>query len=269
MMAETPAPLRVGAVPFVNARPLVRYLHPAEPPPTDLVLEAPSLLTEMMRSGALDAALLPSIEYFRAGDYRIIPGISISSDGMVESVRVFSKTPIENIRRLALDQSSRTSAALVKILLKRKFGALPDFTDCAPDARLDAVDADAMLLIGDPAMTCRSADAVAVLDLGDEWKNLTGLPFVYAMWVIRGGIETGPLGKKLQAARDVGTAHLVELADEACRETGLSAEVCLNYMEKVMRYGLGERETEALRLFQQFAAEDGLCPGGVEIDFAG
>lgn len=269
MMHDTSAPLRVGAVPFVNARPLVRYLDPAGPPPIDLVLRVPSLLTQMMQQGTLDVALLPSIEYFRAGDYRIIPDISISCDGMVKSVLVFSKTPIENIRRLALDESSRTSAALVKILLKRKLGALPDFTDCAPDAGLDTIDADAMLLIGDAAMAFRSADARAVLDLGNEWKKLTGLPFVYAMWVVRKGVETGALRTKLQRARDRGIANLPQLAEEAGSDTGLPAKVCLNYLKNVMRYGLGEREAEALRLFQQFAAEDGLCPGGVEIDFAG
>lgn len=269
MRRDAARALRVGAVPFVNARPLVRRLDPADPPPLDLILEPPSILTEMMRDGTLEAALLPSIEYFRHGAYRIIPHISISSDGTVETVRVFSTTRIEDIRLLALDESSRTSATLVKILLKRKLGALPDFVNCSPDAGLDEIEADAMLLIGDAAMTFRASEAKATLDLGEEWKKLTGLPFVYAMWVVREGVEAGPLGEKLQRARDRGMADLRRISEEAGRDTGLSAEVCFNYLKDIMRYNLGEHEIEALRLFQKLAAEDGLCPGGVGIEFVG
>ena len=268
-MHNAPAPLRVGAVSFVNARPLVRFLDPADPPPIELALEVPSLLTGMMQRRELEVAMLPSIEYFRDAGYRIIPGISISADGMVESVRVYSKTPIEDIRLLALDESSRTSAALVKILLNRKLGALPGFMNCASDAELDAIEADAMLLIGDSAMTFRSSCVRETLDLGEEWKRLTGLPFVYAMWVVQRDIEIGGLGEKLQKARDRGLDNLAQISYEAGRDTGLAAEICMNYLENIMKYGLGEREVEALRLFQQFGAEDGLCPGGVEIEFEG
>jgi chorismate dehydratase len=237
MMGEAAGALRLGAVPFLNGRPLVRYLDPTQPPPVELRLDVPSRLAQMMEQARLDAALLPSVEYFRNKSYRIVPGVSISADGMVESVRIFSKTPVEEIRSLALDESSRTSVALAKILLKRRLGSLPSLTSCASDDALSDVDADAMLLIGDAAMTFRSKSPTFALDLGEEWKRLTGLPFVYAMWVAR---------------RDVDTSDLSE-------------ETCLNYLRNIMRYELGKREVEALRLFQKLAAEDGLCPGGVPI----
>lgn len=268
-MRKNAGAFRVGAVPFVNARPLTQYIDPADPPPTELALEVPSKLTLMMQRGSLDAALLPSIEYFRGGAYRIIPGASISADGIVESVRIFSKTPPEDIRFLALDESSRTSAALTRIILKRKLGMLPDFTSCSPDADLGNIEADAMLLIGDSAMACRFDSAVAVLDLGEEWKKLTGLPFVYAMWVVQQEIEAGPLQRKLVKAREKGLANLPEIAAEASRDTGLALDTCRSYLENTMSYELGEREIEALRLFQELAAEDGLCEGGVEIVFSG
>jgi len=260
--------LRVGSVPFVNARPLVHFLDLSGDPPIELTLEVPSRLTRMMEDGALDAALLPSIEYFRSGDYTMIPDISISADGVVESVRIFSKVPIEDIRLLALDERSRTSATLARILLKRKLGSLPELTSCAPDAQLGELDADAMLLIGDSTMAFRSESAVAVLDLGEEWKRLTGLPFVYAMWVVRRGVDAGSLHSKLLRARDEGLANLTEVAAKASKDTGLSEENCLNYLKNVMRYNLDERELEALRRFQELASEDGLCPGGVELVFA-
>lgn len=265
MTGEATGALRLGAVPFLNGRPLVRYLDPAEPPPVKLTHEVPSLLTQMMEQARLDAALLPSIEYFRHIDYRIVPGVSISADGMVESVRIFSKKPIEKIRSLALDESSRTSVALAKILLKRKLGALPSLTTCAADAVLSDIDADAMLLIGDPAMTFRSEVPTFVFDLGEEWKKLTGLPFVYAMWVARADVDVDALQPKLLKARDEGLTRVREIAAEAAGDTGLSEETCLNYLQHIMRYELGEREVEALRTFRKLAAEDGLCPGDVRI----
>ncbi len=265
MMGGATGALRLGAVPFLNGRPLVRYLDPAEPPTTELTHEVPSLLTQMMEQARLDAALLPSIEYFRNNGYRIVPGISISADGMVESVRIFSKKSVRDIRSLALDESSRTSVALSKILLKRKLGSLPSLTRCAPDAALSDIDADAMLLIGDPAMTFRSESPTFVFDLGEEWKKLTGLPFVYAMWVARGDVDVRALRPKLSKARDEGLARVREIAAEAAKDTGLSEETCLNYLKNIMRYELGEREAEALRTFQKLAAEDGLCPGDVRI----
>lgn len=260
--------LRVGAVPFVNARPLVRYLDTSGPPEIELTLDIPTNLTEMMAGGLLDAALLPSIEYFRAGTYRILPGMSISAEGAVESVCIFSKTPIEDIQSLALDETSRTSAALSRILLKRRLGSLPKLTSCAPGAELTDIEADAMLLIGDSAMAFDPNGAEVTLDLGHEWKELTGLPFVYAMWVVTRDIEAGALLSGLLAARDRGLANLREISAEAAAETGLDAGQCLSYMENVMRYDLGAREIAALKRFQQLAAEDGLCRGGVEIVFA-
>jgi len=265
MKDKATAAIRVGAVSFLNARPLVRYLDTQRPPSIQLTLEVPSRLADMMQASQLDVALLPSIEYFRAKDYRILPGISLSSDGMVLSVRIYSKIPIENIRKLALDTSSRTSVALSKVLLKRKLGSLPNFVNCAPTASLSAIDADAILLIGDPAMAFRSDEPVFTFDLGEEWKKLTGLPFVYAMWVAKPDIELSGLHSKLLKARDEGLTKLDAIAAEASKETGLREEVCFHYLKNIMKYELGEREIEALRVFQRLAAEDGLCPGDVRI----
>lgn len=267
MRSDSAGAVRVGAVSFLNARPLVRYLDRKKPPPIDLSLEVPSRLATLMDAGRIDVALLPSIEYFRARDYRIVPDVSLSADGNVESVRVFSKVPIDDIRLLALDVSSRTSAALVKILLKRRTGALPEFINCSPDTELGSVDADAMLLIGDSAMKFQRDDSVVTLDLGEAWKRLTGLPFVYAMWVARADIEPVGLHDRLAEARDEGLQRIEEIAAEGSRETGLSLAVCRNYLKNIMKYHLGEREIEALELFQELAAEDGLCPGGVPIAF--
>jgi chorismate dehydratase len=267
-MSNSPAAFHIGSVPFVNARPLIRYLDLTRSPKMDLTLEIPTRLTEMMSKGLLDAALLPSIEYFRSGDYEIIPEISISADGIVKSVCIFSKVPIENIGRLALDASSRTSVALTKILLKEMLGSLPKLTNCPPTAALGDLDADAMLLIGDSAMAFQREEATIVLDLGEQWKKLTGLPFVYAMWVVQKNAAVEQLKTQLIAARDSGMSKLPDIAAEAATDTGLDYGQCLDYLKNVMRYGLGRPEIEALKQFQHLAAKHGLCEGGVEIVFA-
>jgi chorismate dehydratase len=210
-------------------------------------------------------ALLPSIEYFRAGSYVILPEMCIAADGVVQSVRVFSKGPIDKVSSLALDANSRTSAALVQILLKRRCGGLPELTECAPEADLWSLKEDAMLLIGDPAMKFPARRGVHILDLGEEWKRQTGLPFVYALWVARKGVALGNLVERLLRARDMGLANLRQLAAEAGAELGLDENVCLRYLGETIKYHLGARELKGLSLFQRLAAEDGLCPGGAEI----
>lgn len=265
MRRDTQSMLRVGAVPFLNARPLVHGLDAANSPPIELRLEVPSVLSEMTRQNLLDVALMPSIEYFRADNYRILADISISADGPVESVMIFSEVPIERIRSLALDETSRTSATLAKILLKRKLESVPTFTQCSPRAALRAINADAMMLIGDAAMAFHTTSPPYILDMGEEWKKQTGLPFVYAMWVARHDVEMNDLHSRLLKARDDGISNLEKIAADASRELGLDGGTCLNYLKNIMRYELGSREIEALRLFQKLAAEDGLCRGDVEI----
>lgn len=265
MTADSPAVLRVGSVSFLNARPLVRFLDLAGDPQIKLISDVPSCLARLMTEGLLDVALLPSIEFFRARDYRILSHTCISSDGPVESVRIFSKTPLDAMRSLALDVSSRTSAALAQILLKRKYGTLPALTTCTPDTDLWQIEEDAMLLIGDPAMKFTDHGTYNVLDLGEEWKRQTDLPFVYALWVARAGIGLADLEGRLVKARDTGLANIATISSEASVEIGLDETLCLNYLGKTIRYHLGRRELEGLSLFQQYAAEDGLCPGDAKI----
>ncbi|RJP14878.1 MAG: hypothetical protein C4520_20835 [Candidatus Abyssobacteria bacterium SURF_5] len=257
--------LRVGSVPYLNAKPLIRFLDVVGPPPLEVTMEVPSRLTELLRERRLDVALLPSIEYLRGKNYRLLPDICIASDGIVESVRVYSKVKLENIKLLGLDKSSRTSAALVRVLLKRRFGKLPKLSEISPDSNLDELKEDAILLIGDPAMKFKAAHDVHVLDLGAEWKQQTGLPFVYAIWVAREGIPSKSLVDRLIRARNDGLMHVAQLAVEASNELGLDQDVCFNYLAHTIQYQLGDRQIRGLSLFQQLAAEDGLCPGGIDI----
>lgn len=264
-MKTSDSALRIGSVVFLNAKPLVRFLNLAGPPQIQFMLEVPSRLADLMKKEELDIALLPSIEYFRAPNYRILPEICIASNGPVESVKVFSKVPLERIESLALDTSSRTSAALIQVLLKKRFAKLPELSERPPSTDIWSMKEDAILLIGDPAMKFQAPPEIHVLDLGEEWKRQTGLPFVYALWVAREGVDLeDAIGRLLQARSD-GLANLPQIAAEAAIELGIDEAVCLHYLTTVIQYQLGERQLQGLSLFQKLTAEAGLCPGGAEI----
>jgi chorismate dehydratase len=265
MTKTSDSPLHIGSVVFLNAKPLVRFLNLDGPPQIQFMLEVPSRLADLMKKDELDVALLPSVEYFRAPNYRILPEICIASDGPVESVKVFSKVPVEQIKSLALDTSSRTSAALIQVLLKKRFGKLPRLSECSPSADIWSMKEDAILLIGDPAMKFQPHREMHMLDLGEEWKRQTGLPFVYAFWVARDRVDLKDAAERLLQARTKGLANLPQIAAEAAVEIGLDRAVCLHYLTTVIQYQLGERQLQGLSLFQKLAAEAGLCPGGVDI----
>ena len=138
-----------------------------------------------------------------------MPGVAIASDGDVATVAVFTRKPIDQVETLALDLSSRTSVALTRVLCAKRWGIAPKFTPAEPDLEAMLQKADAALVIGDPAFDIDPAKQdVTKIDLGGEWKALTGLPFVYAMWVGRPGAASPAQCRALQQARDRGVANL-------------------------------------------------------------
>src|SRR5712692_9736191 len=139
-------PIRVGAVNYLNTKPLI-YELPLLAPEAELILDVPSRLADQLREGSLDVALIPVIEYFRAGSYSILPNIAIASRGPVMSVTLFSRLPWQEIRRIALDEGSRTSAVLAQILVRKRYGIRPEIKSLPMDLSAEEVDADAVLLI--------------------------------------------------------------------------------------------------------------------------
>ena len=173
----------VGSVPYLNARPLVRYLHdPSCRLPVKVVYEVPSKLPALLETGEADAVLASSIEALTVPDRKVAGGLCIASNGPVRSVRLFSKVPPKDIRTLALDQSSLTSNALAKIVLAERYGARPLSAPQPPDLKEMLSNHDACILIGDIGMRT-DGTGLHILDLGGEWKKLTGLPFVWALWI--------------------------------------------------------------------------------------
>ena len=252
--------LRLGAVSYLNTKPLVYGLD-AHPDRFDVRFDVPAKCAELLHEGRVDLGLIPAIEYLR-GRYAIVPDISIASDGDVATVAVFTRKPIAGIETLALDLSSRTSVALTRILCAKKWKIEPRFTPAEPDLEAMLRRTDAALVIGDPAFEIDPVKHnVTKIDLGAEWKELTSLPFVYAMWVGRPDAATPAQCRALQQARDAGVAHLPEIATEAGHGNAVLEQRALSYLRDNLKYGLGPTEQAGLRRFYELAAEIGVVPG--------
>jgi len=264
-----PRAIRVGAVSYLNAKPLYYRLE-QRTGSVQLSMDLPSRLASRLASGDLDVALIPSVEYLRgAGSgYEILPGFAIAARGAVRSVKLFSRVPLDRIDRLALDEGSRTSQALTRVWLDAAQGVRPSRIEVLPMgvSALEST-ADAVLVIGDRAMKVPDAPFHSVVDLAEAWNELTGLPFVFALWVTRPGIDLGDLPEVLAACRADGLAHASDLSHEFGPKLGLDFQVCLEYLTRVLSYDLGDLEIAGLRRFARMAADLGLAPEGVDLVF--
>jgi chorismate dehydratase len=258
--------IRVGAVSYLNARPLVWGLERL-PGRFDVRYDLPSRCASLLHAGAIDLGLIPSIEYL-GGDYRVVPGVGVVSDGAVASVAIFTRVPVAAIRSLALDTSSRTSVALVKVLCARYFRIAPAFVQAGPDLNAMMAMADAALLIGEPALLAEYAQhGLQKIDLGAAWKAMTGLPFVYAFWAGPPGAVTPADVEALQAARDDGRRKSDDVAAEYFGREPERTALGAAYLRAYIRYEIGDRERAALERFFALAAEIGAAPRARSLRF--
>lgn len=248
----------VGCVPYLNAKPLVRRFHNlGDDSPVRVVYDVPSKLPALLAEGSVQAILVSSIEALRA-PCRVADGVSISSQSEVMSVRVLSKVPFLEIETLALDRSSMTSNALAEIML-RTIRRKPYRTVVAPPD-LDAMlaHADAAVLIGDNGMRADGRGLLDV-DLGRAWNELTGLPFVWAMWMGHEGLEDA-LAQHLRDAAAWGVQHLDDVIPQAAAETGFSLEEAGHYLRTIMDYRLGDHHKQGLAEFAARLVAGGFIP---------
>jgi chorismate dehydratase len=260
-------PVRLGAVGYLNARPLTWALD-RSPDHWQIRYDVPSVCAALLHAGDIGLGLIPSIDYLQASDYRFVPGVGIGSRGPVVSVALYTRVPIDAIRRIALDTSSRTSVALVKVLCHRRFHIDPEFVPHGP--QLDAMTrlCDAGLLIGDPAL---EADPAALglrkIDLGEEWNAMTGLPFVYAAWTGRPGAVDDEGIRALQEAQREGARSPDAIAAEYGRGDAAATARAAVYLRDNVKYGLGPDEAAGLQAFLDAAAELGLAPRKRRLEF--
>jgi chorismate dehydratase len=260
--APAPRVVRLGAVSYLNAQPHVHGLE--SEPGFRIERDVPSKVARRLHAGEVDLGLIPSIEY-AWGSYAIVPGAAIGSRGKVLSVCLFHRGPIERVRRVALDTSSRTSAALVKVLLRERLGRDPQYLPMGPSLVDMLAVADAALLIGDPALDF-AGDALR-LDLGEEWTRLTGLPFVFAFWAGREGAVAPQGVKRLQRALESGLASIATIAEEHAHGVKERAAAYEAYLRTNIVYSLGEEERAGLVEFYRRAHALALIPAVPELRF--
>jgi len=263
MSQRTPI-YRLGVVPYLNAKPLSYALEKSPRDDVTLVSEVPSRLALLLQQGTLDAALLSSLVCLAEPDLEPVPGLAIASDGPVQSVKLFTKVHLSQVRRVALDTSSLTSAALTRILFQERWGLTPEYLDHPPDLTAMLQAADAALLIGDPGLAqhFRVTQGVDppifdVLDLGRAWTDWTGLPFVFAVWTAREEVLSTSLPDLLHQVHRESQALIPEIAAVESHHLGLPAGVCEHYLRHVIHYDLGEREQAGLERFGQLARQVG------------
>ncbi len=245
-----------GAVAYLNAAPLAEFLAEGRPD-VRVAYGRPAELLEPLLAGRYDAALVPVVDYFAHDELARIDGPGICADGDVQSVLLKCYRPIEQIRTVAPDPASRTSNALARIILTRHFGRPVRMADPPPGEPPDAA-----VVIGDRAMSDPPA-AYGDLDLAGQWKAMTGLPFVFAVWAYRRDHpDAEALSRIARDARDAGLRALPRLAAEYAPKLGLSESRCLDYLSSALSYHVGPREIEAMRLFRQACrgAPEGALP---------
>lgn len=253
--------MKLGCLPYLNVRPLVYTLEKGGlPQGWEFAYAPPSVLAGMLARGEIAAAPVSSFACFANPDFGVCPGICIAADGPVRSVLLMSKMPIESIRTIALDTSSLSGANMLRIVLAEAYHLAPEFVRADPQPERMLEQADAALVIGDPAML-HPKDGLHVLDLAEQWRKLTGLPAVFAVWAGRG--ITPELVEVLHEAKRQGMALLPEIAQKESERLGLPYEVCFEYLSEIMVYDMGEREQQGFEMFREKARAHGLLEGVV------
>lgn len=247
--------IRIAAVSFFNTTPLVYGL--ADDPDVSLRFAVPSALLDELLTQRADVALLPVIDYQRAPNLRLLPATGIGCDGPTLTVRLFSRSPIEHTRVLAADTDSHTSVALARIILRKRYGLQPEVIPL--DRASDDPDTT-RLVIGDKVITHEPRGFPHQHDLGEEWKQMTGLPFVFATWMVRDGVAVGDLGTRLRNCLSNGLSRVDGLVERHGIPRGWPADVARKYLTEYLKFEIGDQQLLAIERFHALAAECGIIP---------
>ncbi|MFY9527412.1 MAG: menaquinone biosynthesis protein [Candidatus Acidiferrales bacterium] len=290
------ARLRISIVEYLNTAPLVwgftdgplqgRY---------DLSFTLPSLCAEALRLGEADVAIIPAIEYQRIENVVALPGMAVAARGEVRSILVVAKKPIEMAKRIALDSSSRSSAALVRLLASDYWHIRPEFVEAPPDPPAMLAEADAALVIGDPALRialkmdylagrspsgeqCCQGDpkdmpvpgfeTLFVYDVAYQWQEMTGRPCVLAIWTGRKDLMTPEVVADFQASKKYGIERIEEIAEAASIKLELPPKALERYLSDNINFDLDEENIPGLELYFKKCAEAGLIPRARPLEFA-
>jgi chorismate dehydratase len=248
-------PTRIAASSYLNTAPLIwSFLHGTRRDRVNIVTDtAPVRCADMLAQGEVEAALVPVIEYERIPEARFVPGVCVGSRAAVRSVVLVSKyDDLNQVRKVALDEESRTSQALIKIIFREFLGAEPKWQSFTPDLSEMLKTNDAALLIGDPAMTISSQD-FHVFDLATLWRNHTGNGFVFAMWMARQAAANQIAEVDFAGARDEGLEHVEEIAEQNEPVLGLPKSELITYLRENISFNLDDDLKSGLELFLDLA----------------
>jgi chorismate dehydratase len=257
--------LHISIVQYLNTAPLVRgFTHGPLRGKYELSFTVPSQCAEALRRRESDVAIIPAIEYQRIPGLVVLPGISIASKRRVRSLLLIAKRPIAEVRSIALDSGSRSTQALTRILCSRHWRIAPEFHEAAPDLEAMLANSDAALLIGDPALGFSivagppALGSLYVYDIVEEWRAMTGLPAVLAIWAAHREIVTPELVADFQASRDLGIAQISQIASETEKDLHLPAGELARYLNENIDFSLDAENISALDRYFSEAASLGL-----------
>jgi chorismate dehydratase len=287
--------LRISIVQYLNTAPLVRgFTHGPLRGKYDLSFTVPSQCAEALRTGKVDIAIIPAIEFQRIDNLVVLPNLSIASKRSVRSLLLISKKPVQEIRRITLDRGSRSTQALVRILCAKRWQIAPEYVEAEPDLPSMLQENDAALVIGDPALRLAlnfesrgtrgdsgevllpaelagvsSSDPIFVYDMVEEWRGFTSLPAVLAVWAARPEVASAEIVRDFQDSLNFGHQHIQEISAESARELQLPAHKITRYLTENIDYTLDEENFRGLQRYYEFAAELGLIQEAKPLVIAG
>ena len=259
--------IRVSAVKYLNARPLVHGLQ-NHGELFDLQFDIPARCAARLRDHSVDLGLIPSIEYLQSKNYRIVPDVAVVSEGEVASVALFTTRPPASLRSIAIDSSSRTASALLPILCAEWWDVEPQLVKLRPELPVMLKRCDAALMIGDAALFLDyESQGYEKVDLGEEWTAMTSLPFVWAMWVGRANTVGPDHVAALQAARASGVRAIDEIVARHCPDNPEQIETGRRYLRENVSFQLDDRALAGLKKFYQYAYDLRLVPAPADLQF--
>jgi len=261
---------RISAISFLNTAPLMwDFDHADIRRHFEIFYTVPSACAESLRTGAADIGIVPVVAYTFIPGLRVIPDVAIASKRSVRSILLVCKRPIEEVKTVAADTSSRTSVALARVLFRRLWRGSRQFQAMTPDLPQMLRECDAALIIGDPALTVDRTKFVCY-DLAEEWNRLTGKPFVFAFWAVRGEIaDSSPLDlvRIFQQSRDHGLENVEALAREWAPRVGISEDAVRSYLTENISYSLDAENLAGMELFFRYAVECGAIAAAPPVEF--
>jgi chorismate dehydratase len=256
---------RISASSYLNTAPLIwSFLYGQNHGHVEIILDnAPARSAELLSQGRVDAALVPVFAYQTIDNVRLVPDVCVGAHDRVRSVCLVTREKeLQDVRSVSVDTSSRTSAALTKIIFREFFATEPDFRDAQPDIHAMLGDSDCALLIGDPALRLAETK-FRVFDLATLWNNFTGLGFVFAMWMTRA--QMSPID--FAAARDEGLEHVEEITGNFLPEISLSRDEIRSYLLENISYSIDDSIQEGMQLYFKLARDHALIAENKPLEF--